>query len=349
MFRCKRRSSGFTLVELLVVIAIIGILVALLLPAVQMAREAARRMSCSNNLKNLALALHNYHDAFNRFPPGGTARVGKRGTIQPEPHHHTWITMTLPYVEQTSLQYKFNFALPAWDQALLPNNTPLQAAVAPKILRCSSDSGFEDTFQTHDIQWTNYVGSEGYHWWTRAVLSWRTWQRWGFNVPGDTGDYNGFFCPEATRRFKDLKDGTSQTAMLSEANSAGYAGGRIRTSGTGRPRLPNAGGVFRSAWVFTPVCGQYSQRPQWYDYPDGSAGQRGCRWFRARPYSFSPTYLSAWGPNANWPGASSLHPGQVNVAMADGGVKAVTETVYYPVWAIVHGIQDYHTPPGGGF
>lgn len=95
----KRRSRvGFTLVELLVVIAIIGVLVGLLLPAVQAAREAARRMQCSNNLKQLGLALHNYESTFKTFPPVGY-----------DSNQMSWLVMTLPFIEQNNLFAQFNF------------------------------------------------------------------------------------------------------------------------------------------------------------------------------------------------------------------------------------------------
>src|SRR2546427_5297251 len=99
-----RGRSGFTLVELLVVIAIIGVLVALLLPAVQAAREAARRMSCSNNLKQLSLALHNYESTFSSLPPAGI-----------DTNQMSWVVMLLPYMEQQPLFDKFNFAKGAWN------------------------------------------------------------------------------------------------------------------------------------------------------------------------------------------------------------------------------------------
>jgi len=102
-----RRRRGFTLVELLVVITIIGILIALLLPAVQAAREAARRMQCSNNLRQIGLALHNYHLSVKSFPPGNLWYEGRE---------HCWTTMILPHLEQQALFDKYDFSV-RWDHA----------------------------------------------------------------------------------------------------------------------------------------------------------------------------------------------------------------------------------------
>ncbi len=133
---------GFTLVELLVVITIIGILIALLLPAVQAAREAARRATCINNLKQLALALHNYEQTNRQFPPGAiyvTAAAPPTGENGRDPGFGaTWVTMLLPYIEQQSLYEKYNFALPAYSNGAAANpndkvvvNTILSALQCP--------------------------------------------------------------------------------------------------------------------------------------------------------------------------------------------------------------------------
>src|SRR5437879_8676456 len=97
--RWQRRRLGFTLIELLVVIAIIAVLVALLLPAVQQAREAARRSQCKNNLKQLGLALHNYHEAFSVFPPESIWALDSASPKQPR--NYTWIVMLLPQLDQS--------------------------------------------------------------------------------------------------------------------------------------------------------------------------------------------------------------------------------------------------------
>src|SRR5262245_20109220 len=97
-----RLTAGFTLVELLVVLAIIGVLVALLLPAVQAAREAARRTQCSNNLKQFGLAAHTFNDTYGRLPPGGGAQGGGSG-LSSSTDFGSWLVYLLPYVEQTNL------------------------------------------------------------------------------------------------------------------------------------------------------------------------------------------------------------------------------------------------------
>ena len=131
------RRQAFTLVELLVVIAIIGVLVALLLPAVQAAREAARRTQCSNNMKQLGIALHNYHDSLNKFPPGSIwftsaapNNVNNRGSI---------LVHLLPYIEQKNVYDQFRFDSPPENQTY-PSSTTLIASTIIKGYVCPSDT-----------------------------------------------------------------------------------------------------------------------------------------------------------------------------------------------------------------
>jgi prepilin-type N-terminal cleavage/methylation domain-containing protein/prepilin-type processing-associated H-X9-DG protein len=129
----KRR--GFTLVELLVVIAIIGILIALLLPAVQAAREAARRSQCTNNLAQLAIALHNYEGSYELLPPGS---VNDTGPIKSEPagYHMSWLVQILPYIEEAATQSHIDFSAGVYDE----KNAPVRNVVI-RPFQCPSDGG----------------------------------------------------------------------------------------------------------------------------------------------------------------------------------------------------------------
>ncbi len=343
MRRSWSSRTGFTLVELLVVIAIIGILIALLLPAVQAAREAARRSQCTNNLKQVGLALHNYHDTHKKFPPNGI--TWGDGVLSATPHrvpyHHTWLTGILPFMEQGPLYDSIDLNLPIWF------NAAQQAAAATQVaeLRCPSAALVESS-ETRDMAMTNYAGSEGYHWWPTANFgNWAPWNTLGF--ADHTADLAGLFAQTRTNRMADIQDGTSNTIICAEVNTTGYKGGPIRTCGTGVPRTNNNERVFRAAFVWTGSNGEFGNeghsrhcRPDgstaggWWPAGGGGAGGGG--------HAFSPSYITAWGPNANWPGPGSLHPGGINVLLGDGSVSFASETIDWSNWCKLGGIADQY-------
>ncbi len=336
-FRYRR---GFTLIELLVVISIIAILIALLLPAVQQAREAARRTQCRNNMKQIGLALHNYHEAHKSFPPSGILH-GDAGTRQggrvvySTPYHHTWLEGILPYLDQAPLYDTVDTNSPVLDSSGQPQAFATQQLT---VLQCPSSMALT-LDDTYGVAYTNYAGSEGYHWWRTAMLgNWLSW--WNLVDARRTGDFSGVFTITKTTPISKIVDGTSNVAMVAEVNSTGYKWGRIRTCGTGTPRLNTGERVFRAAFVFTGKSGECCQPGKGhFEFTDPAGGKKW--WFpKGRPYAFSPTYLAAWGPNANWPGASSRHSGTVNVLFADGSVHSIAESIAWSVWNKLNAIQD---------
>ena len=331
-----RRVRGFTLVELLVVIAIIGILVALLLPAIQAAREAARRTECVNNMKQIGLGLHNYHDTYRTYPPSGILHGELPVTVpHTQAYHHTWLVMLLPFLEQGALYEDVNTEAPIWNDGA--GNRQAIVAENLEALQCPSDDVLELS-QTRNMAFTNYAGSEGYHWWTTAYLS--AAHHPSFN---SGGDFSGVFTTTKTNKQANLRDGTSNVIDVAEVNSTGYKWGPIRSSGTGVPRLNTGERVFRAAFVWTGVYGECCETGR-YMNPDGGGPSTGARWFPGGwPYPFSPTYLSAWGPKAEWPGAGSLHPAGTNVMLGDASVRSIADNIEWGLWAKLNGIKDGYT------
>lgn len=209
-----RLRRGFTLIELLVVIAIIAILIALLLPAVQQAREAARRSTCKNNLKQLGLALHNYHDTYNGFPPG---YVDSGILVNPNEGHWSWTAMIFPYMDQAPLFQLLNVGDYTVAQRLTTNLQQMQTGI--ESYRCPSDPGAQlnttttpvnarDIFDSNGVFQSlarnNYVGANN---------SWQLRRDYG-NDPA-TGA-NGMFTRNRSSRFRDMTDGSSNVIMVGE-------------------------------------------------------------------------------------------------------------------------------------
>jgi prepilin-type N-terminal cleavage/methylation domain-containing protein/prepilin-type processing-associated H-X9-DG protein len=314
------RKSGFTLVELLVVIAIIGILVGLLLPAVQAAREAARRMSCGNNLKQIGLALLNYESAYKALPAAAMWKSGNMlSTAAPagaeQQRNFTWIVGTLPYIEQQGLYNQINFNRPLWGSVpqVLANGETIVSQRIPTYL-CPSDPGFGNAPNPHNLGWSNYAGSEGYDWWRRP------------NHP-----ITGVFNLNTYTLLNSITDGTSNTVAVVEASTQAFqpkpgTPGHLKTGGG----IPRTGGsnnaVFRSLLLATNTNGDVTTSWQ-LPNPDGAI--QGF-WWRSGPFAKQPTFLHCFGINNNWPGASSRHPAGAQAVFCDGSVRFLSEDIDYP-------------------
>jgi prepilin-type N-terminal cleavage/methylation domain-containing protein/prepilin-type processing-associated H-X9-DG protein len=230
MFARLPQRAGFTLVELLVVIAVIGILIALLLPAVQAAREAGRRVQCQNNLKQIGIALHNYHDSNRVFPP---QRVGSG--------RHTWVPIILPFIEGATLKEQYNFDVP-WNH---PANQPA-ITQSLSFLWCPSTPGVAARLDTIrpgiEAATTDYAPVTGV-----ASIIIRT----GL---AETASLEGVMRRNTGVRMADVIDGTSNTLVITE--DAGRPRFYIR-KGLGPARnfpgggnLPVIGGrVYGAGWA----------------------------------------------------------------------------------------------------
>lgn len=227
MTRHHRKNLAFTLVELLVVIAIIGILVALLLPAVQAAREAARRIQCTNNLKQVGIALHAYHDAQKRFPPGGIWLHGTGGYANwtRSPHRTNWGIAILPYLEQNTLfdQYNQNVRNTA------PANEEVRTSYV-STFACPSDIegargvaipdwgvAVYDSAEFHYGSYRGVAGRSGRAYCVGDYGLWANYMSWR-NLPSHWRGVFPLICPGLTEctAMRGIKDGTSSTLLVGE-------------------------------------------------------------------------------------------------------------------------------------
>jgi len=307
-----RKLRGFTLIELLVVIAIIAILMALLLPAVQAAREAARRTQCKNNLKQLGLALHNYHDVFNAFPPGGTYRAA---TVQPA----GWSVQArlLPYLEQANLTSLIDFSR---SYSVQPTVTAIRVAT----LMCPSE-----------INDKVYVDGGTNYWPCNYAANYGEWFVWN-PVSGQFG--SGAFGPNAKTAMRDFTDGTSNTIAMSEVKAFQYY---LRDVGAvAAPAVPSdataisaLGGTLKNSghneWVdsranqtaFTTTFTPNTKVP----HLDGST-TRDIDWVNIREGNNATE--STYGVFTS----RSFHTGTVQSLLLDGSVRSFSDNIDRGVW-----------------
>jgi len=217
---CSSRSfriKGFTLIELLVVIAIIAVLIALLLPAVQQAREAARRSQCKNNLKQIGLALHNYHDTHSTFPPGVVLQTadaqyigdGSNGTQSVE--SWGWGAFVLPYIEQAALYNQANIGSGGKLESVV-GTVPLMTLA---VYRCPSDPAPLIRVGNPQARWatSNYKGNCGHRNCLFSETSGGTIRPVTLSGPND---YGGIFRLDSKILIRDITDGTSNTILTGE-------------------------------------------------------------------------------------------------------------------------------------
>jgi prepilin-type N-terminal cleavage/methylation domain-containing protein/prepilin-type processing-associated H-X9-DG protein len=341
----KRIYRGFTLIELLVVIAIIAILIGLLLPAVQKVREAAARLKCQNNLKQLGLALHNYESAYQMLPAFDSIAGSNAGNFSIQ-------ARLLPFVEQQNLRNLLSFdvslTIGCCPGDLRPQFIVPARTVLP-LFRCPSDDG-PDIFVVRSGTRGGATGSDfeyasnNYH----INIGTGVGTLYDSRLPTD-----GIAWTNSRVRLTDIHDGTSNTAAFGES-LVGLPAQRppAPTTDAQRKRImmditcqwvsntipPTVAGV--AGYVLPPDPSNYFTMTLSHPLNRGWHGQRGAGWISGREYYTG--YHHYLPPNSNLPdmltcgcgvfGARSNHPGGVNVCFCDGSVRFIRDSINLATW-----------------
>ncbi|MFG0297863.1 MAG: DUF1559 domain-containing protein [Maioricimonas sp. JB045] len=300
--RPRSRPRGFTLIELLVVIAIIAILMALLQPAVQQAREAARRSSCKNNMKQIGLALHNYHETHGMFPYA-TANTGQctSGNVT---NHTGWLYL-LPFMDQAPLYNQFDFSiatgirnvsggtLAGGDSAtVIATNAPLSTNILTTLI-CPSDDGPQVYSSANDYYGCGVANS------ARTSYGFSVSQGNGCTMwTSESRSTRSMFGLNSSCRFRDLKDGASNCVAVAETT------------------LDVDDGECQS-WACSSHVGMGTN----------FQSSRGINLFRCCTWRTPPMEQEQFGRLGEWGDPGSVHPGGMHVLMGDGAVRFVSENM----------------------
>ncbi len=345
-----RRRRAFTLIELLVVIAIIAILIALLIPAVQQAREAARRTQCKNNMKQIGLALHNYHDAFLTFPPGrmqpyfgNNAGTGAGTCWAGAVAVHTFI---LPFLEQSNLYSQINFdeyrvRIPPKSPPC-PSNEPLYR-IPLATFRCPSDPGARGSVPSNNYRYNMGV----------TICAGSPYNDDGTGLEPHTtncsndlyGRNGGMFHDRGGVRIRDASDGTSNTVMFSERSVGDQNGGEFSKGGGDIYRPVGKDPNHTTASMLAECIAIDLTAPPNHSSNNGIGN--GAWWLG----TFQMTmYGHVIGPNSKIPdcgvsssvpdgnnepqviGARSYHTGIVHGLLADGSARGFGENIDINLW-----------------